>query len=154
VGAARDTIETDDRDVGALMNTPLEREGLLTRMTAAFARKDNKQILEAMRPDVEIVVPGDSPLSGHHRGTEEVARFLRGLERVFVPAGTPIEYSHVGHDMIVTQLLRAQATLWTHHYRITFDRSGRIERIVFRPDDVPAFERLVGTESGAVEASE
>jgi ketosteroid isomerase-like protein len=125
------------------MNTPVARETVLVQLTAAFARKDNARILEAMRPDVEIEVPGMSPLSGRHRGTEAVGRFVEGLARVFVPAESPIEFSHEGNEMVTSQIFRAQTTEWTHRYRITFDESGRIERIVFEPDDVQTFDRLV-----------
>lgn len=59
------------------MTTPLQRETVLVQLTAAFAR--NARILKAMRPDVEIVMPSTSTLSGHHRGTEAVGRFVEKL---------------------------------------------------------------------------
>jgi ketosteroid isomerase-like protein len=133
----------DRQAVGLLMDTPVQRETVIVQLTAAFARKDTARILEAMRPDVEIEVPGKSPLSGHHRGAEEVGRFVEGLGRVFVPAESPLKFSHEGNEMVTSQIFRAQTTEWTHRYRITFDESGQIERIVFEPDDVAVFDRLV-----------
>jgi ketosteroid isomerase-like protein len=131
--------------VAGLMSTNVEREALLARLTAAFARKDNVGILEAMRADVDIEVPGSSPLAGHHRGVDAVGLFLSGLQRVFVPATKPIEYSHDGNEMFVSQTLRAAAVEWVHRYRITFDQSGRIERLVFEPDDIEMFDALVAS---------
>ena len=125
------------------MSTQIERESLLTQLTSAFARKDNVQILKAMRADVDIEVPGESPLAGKHQGAEAVDRFLSALRLVFAAEGAPSEYHHAGNEMVLTQTLRARAALWEHHYRIVFDQDGRIERIVFEPNDVAGFDRLV-----------
>jgi hypothetical protein len=125
------------------MSTPVEREALFVRLTVLFGRKDTAEIIKVMRPEVDIEVPGDSVLAGHHQGFEAVSRFLAGLQRVFVPAEQPIEFSHEGNEMVMSQVLRAGATEWRHRYRITFDESGRIERIVFEPPNIKAFDVLV-----------
>ena len=116
---------------------------MFVRLTDAFGREDNDEILKAMRPGVAIEVPGNSPLAGHHRGSEEVHAFLVGLQRVFVPTEKPFEFVHNGNEMVMSQVLRARATEWTHRYRITFDEAGRVERILFEPDDIEAFDALV-----------
>ena len=136
------------------MSTPVEREALFVRLTVAFGRKDNAEIIKAMRPDVEIEVPGNSSLAGHHHGYDAVGRFLAGLQRVFVPAELPMEFSHEGKEMVLSQILRAGSTEWTHRYRITFDESGRIERIVFEPDDIKTFDVLVERAFAATERSD
>jgi hypothetical protein len=125
------------------MTTPVEREALFGRLTLAFGRQDNDEILTAMRPGVAIEVPGESPLAGHHRGSEDVHDFLVGLQRVFVPTDKPFEFAHNGNEMVMSQVLRAGTTEWTHRYRITFDEAGRVERILFEPDDIEAFDVLV-----------
>jgi hypothetical protein len=65
------------------------------------------------------------------------------LRLVFAAEGAPSEYHHSGDEMVLTQTLRARGALWEHHYRIVFDHDGRIERIVFEPNDIGAFDRLV-----------
>jgi hypothetical protein len=116
-------------------DTPVAHETLFVRLTVAFGQKDNATILAAMTPDVEIEVPGGSPLAGCHQGADAVGRF--------VPAERPIEFGHDGNEMMMSQTLRAETTEWTHRYRITFADSGRIERIVFEPPDIDSFDLLV-----------
>jgi hypothetical protein len=96
-----------------------------------------------MRSDVEIEVPGGSMLAGCHHGSDAVSLFLDRLQRVFVPAEQPLEFFHEGNEMVMSQILRAGITEWTHRYRIAFDESERIERIVFEPDDIRTFDVLV-----------
>jgi hypothetical protein len=125
------------------MNTPLEREGLLARLSAAYTCGDHASVIAAMRLDVDVEVPGHSPFAGHHHGPEEVGRWLLGMRRAFVPAGRPLAFSHEGDDMVVSQVVRLKGVEWTNRYRITFDDSGRIERILWEPDDIETFDVLV-----------
>jgi hypothetical protein len=87
------------------MNTPAEREAVLARLSDAFSRGDNAAIIEAMRPDVDVEVPGTSEFAGHHHGPDEVDRWLRGVRRAFRTMGDPI-VSHEGDDMVVSRVVR------------------------------------------------
>jgi hypothetical protein len=133
------------------MNTPEEREHLLARLSDAFSRSDYAPIIEAMGPDVDVEVPGSSAFAGHHHGPEEVGRWLRGMRRAFVPSGKPIEFSHEGDDMVMTQVVRLKLGEWNHRIRLTFDESGRIARIVWEADDIETFDVLVEAVFGAAD---
>jgi hypothetical protein len=125
------------------MNTPAEREAVLARISDAFSRGDQAAVVDAMRPDVDVEVPGTSPFAGHHRGPDEVDRWLRGLRRAFALAGDPTEVSHEGDDMVVSRVVRLKLGEWTLRFRLTFDESGRIGRIVWEADDIETFDVLV-----------
>jgi hypothetical protein len=125
------------------MSTPAEREALLARISDAFSRGDQAAVVDAMRPDVDVEVPGHSRFAGHHHGPDEVDRWLRGLRRAFVLAGDPIEISHEGDDMVVSWVVSLKLGEWTLRFRLTFDESGRIGRIVWEADDIDTFDVLV-----------
>jgi hypothetical protein len=129
--------------VTTFMNTPAEREAMLARLSDAFTRRDYATIIEALRHDVDVEVPGHSRFAGHHRGPEAVGRWLRGMQGAVVQVGNRIEFSHEGDDMVVTQVVGLKLGEWTHRFRITFDESGRIERMVWEADDIETFDVLV-----------
>lgn len=54
-------------------------EELLRAGYAAFARGDLDAVFELFSPDIEWHVPGEFPLAGDYKGTEEVRRFFGRL---------------------------------------------------------------------------
>jgi ketosteroid isomerase-like protein len=135
------------------VKTHVEREALVARISAAFARGDNDGVTGGMLPDVVIVVPGNSPFAGEHRGHEAIGKWLVGLRRAFTLAEKPIEYVHEGDDMIVTNVYLVGAKEWTNRFRVTFD-GPYVSRLVWEPIDIDTFDALVDRVFEAAEGPE
>lgn len=99
-----------------------------------FARGDFASVLEAFAPNVVWQQPGDTELSGTHRGTDEVATFflqlaLRGLKV------EPIEYFAEGDRVVAIN-------------SVTFggEQANEVDRFSFEDGRIVAVEHIGDTQ--------
>jgi ketosteroid isomerase-like protein len=134
-----------------------EREASFSRLVSAFTRKGYGAFQEAMRPDVELEVPGSSPLAGTRRGWEEVGRYLATLGQVLRSGEKPITFVHEGNRMIVTHVVSvlgpSHAVEMSLVIAVAFDEQGRVAEILVRPDDQMLFDRVLNAALGDFVAS-
>jgi hypothetical protein len=119
-----------------------KREAVLARMSSAFTRKDHGEVVSAMTPEIEIVVPGNSSFAGTYRGPDEAHGWLLAMRRVFIPAEQPTEFSHSGDDMVIRQVAWVGEEEYANVFRLTFD-GALVSRIAWEPDDMEEFDELL-----------
>jgi ketosteroid isomerase-like protein len=137
-----------------------DRECLFAELLAAFGRRDNDVIRAAMRPDVDLVLPGSSPLAGTHRGIAEVSRFVVALRMVLQTGrnDSQISFLHQGDQMVVRHQVSVLGPRHTAEMvlrqRFTFDGpGGKIVSITVEPEDEGLFDYVVQSALGNAEAS-
>ena len=145
-------MDGDEGARGLAGDVRTQRERLFARMIDAFLNQDYEAIDRAMRDDIVLTMPGSSPVSGTHRGRDEVVRFIVAARRAFDPGGRPITYRHSEDEMVASNDLSVRGPLHDVEMRIevrvTFDEEGKAARVAIDPSDVGLLDHVLATALG------
>jgi ketosteroid isomerase-like protein len=129
-----------------------ERERFFERMVTAFQEQDYEALERAMRDDIVLTVPGSSPVSGTHRGRDEVGRFLAASRRALDPGSRPASFRHTADEMVATNEVGVHGPVhdvrMRFEVRVRFDEDGRAASASIEPADVGLFDHVLATAIG------
>jgi ketosteroid isomerase-like protein len=126
-----------------------EREGRLLDGVRAFARRDLDPFGRAMRPDVEMRLPGTSWLAGVYRGPEAVTRCIVGLRDVLQSSADRVRFRHTDDQVVmeheVTLRGRFHEVTMTFSVTVTYDDDEHVRTIAVEPADLGLFDHVLKT---------
>ena len=123
---------------------------LVTNFWSAFAKGDIKTAFANMDDNVSWLVPGNTEVSGLHRGKDAILKFMSGVGAVF-PEGlqSEIKRAYADGDTVILELTNrgkvSNGKFYENEYCFVFElENGKIRRIREYVDTQKAKEILFG----------